>query len=312
MFPYRIAKSNGPYDYVSGTTATWTYRRNVFADSSFTTGLAGFAIECDTTDVRLYLTLRNNEGVNYDYNHIQVFTDPAQSLSISVYDSTMKVQATQNNTTSRSGMTQFDFDTTINSVCIRLTATDTMTKIRVTGVNTFNDSAGIILHTIGVNGAKYEHFNRQPLFFEQLNELHADLIILSFGTNEAYTTTVWSEEKFLANVDSAVKLIKGIYPGVPVLITTPAESGIKLRRRRVKPHPNMYKVQQALLHYCRQNNIACFDLYNAAGGPGSFLQWRKLKMMDANVIHFTREAYELQALMMWQALTKNTASNHDN
>jgi len=304
MFPYRIAKSNGPFDYVSATNTTWQHRRNLFADSAFTTGLAGFTIRADSSDATFCLTLRNNEGFNYDYSHLDLFTHENQWLQISVTDSTANIAAHYDGINSTKNCHRYNFDTLINSACIRLHTSDRAFPISVSGINTYNDSAGVICHTIGVNGAQYKHINNQPLFFEHLTQLNADIIILSFGTNEAYTVKNFKTEEFLATVDSTVQLIKKIYPTIPVLISTPAESGIKYRKRKYKVHPNMAKVHAALVQYCKEKNIACFDLYEAAGGANSFFQWRKMKMMDANAIHFTRKAYEMQAIMLWQSMFK--------
>nr|MBK9652211.1 hypothetical protein [Bacteroidota bacterium] len=59
-------------------TNTWQHRRNLFADSAFTTGLAGFTIRADSSDATFCLTLRNNEGFNYDYSHLDLFNNENQ------------------------------------------------------------------------------------------------------------------------------------------------------------------------------------------------------------------------------------------
>ena len=54
------------------------------------------------------------------------------------------------------------------------------------GIEFINSVSGIRVSGIGTNGAKLSDFNQQNNFFEELNKLKPDLIILAFGTNESY------------------------------------------------------------------------------------------------------------------------------
>ena len=50
IFPYRLAKSNGPSDYISSSEYKWTYQRNAVRVETLPTGITGFAIGTDNSN----------------------------------------------------------------------------------------------------------------------------------------------------------------------------------------------------------------------------------------------------------------------
>src|ERR1051325_974299 len=63
IFPYQVAKTNGPSDYRSTSKADWQAKRNVFPDQSLPIGISGITIQTNdsTADLSIRLKDRSEE-----------------------------------------------------------------------------------------------------------------------------------------------------------------------------------------------------------------------------------------------------------
>lgn len=297
VFPYRLAKSNGPHDYVSFSANQWNGYRNVNNPDSVPTGISGFVVVSKDSSISCGISLRNNEGINYAFKTVELFASMADSSDVMLTDSSGSVVANKQSFTNNT----FIFSDEVTNLNFKIQNNDSLFSLY--GLNLLNDSSGIVYHTIGVNGAECSHFLHQQLLPEQLKDLHPDLYILSFGTNEAFSKSFYAD-LFIQTVDSTIQKLKEVAPDADVLITSPAESCVRLRRGRYASNPNVLLIRNALKDYCASKNIAFFDLYECAGGKGSMQKFARTHMSDARRIHFTRIGYEIQGLMLLDALMK--------
>ncbi|HCI58715.1 MAG: hypothetical protein JST71_02850 [Bacteroidetes bacterium] len=298
VFPYRLARSNGPHDYVSFSQNNWKGNRNVVTQDSLSTGITGFSVTTNDSNPSVGISLRNNEGIDYRFNKVQVIYKP-DSAVMTASDSS-EIMETVNPIKLSAEINEFRFSNYLTNCKIKINSDTAFTLF---GLNLLNDSSGVIYHTIGVNGAEYNSFLRQPLFFEQVKTLDADLYILSFGTNEAFAKN-FDGIIFIQTVDSFITKLRNVSPSASILITSPPESCKRIRRGVYVPNPNVIAIRNLLQKYCIENKIAFFDLYEYSGGKGSMLRFAKSKMSDARRIHLNRSGYEMQGLMLLQALLK--------
>ena len=73
------------------------------------------------------------------------------------------------------------------------------TDFSLNGLILENNNSGVVYSAIGVNGAKCSDFFKYPLFFEQLQAVEANLVIISLGTNESF-------DKLETMIFTAIKL----------------------------------------------------------------------------------------------------------
>lgn len=298
VFPYKLARSNGPHDYVSFSQNSWKGNRNVITQDSLSTGITGFSVTTNDSNPSVGISLRNNEGIDYRFNRVQVFYKP-DSAFMTASDS-LAIIETINPIKLATGINEFRFSDYLSNCKINISSDTTYTLF---GINLLNDSSGVVYHNIGVNGAEYKSFLGQPMFFEQVKELNADMYILSFGTNEAFAK-YFDGTVFIQTVDSFITKLRNVSPTASILITSPPESCKRIRRGVYVPNPNVIAIKNLLQKYCMDNKIAFFDLYECSGGKGSMLRFAKNKMSDARRIHLNRSGYEMQGLMLLQALLK--------
>lgn len=172
---------------------------------------------------------------------------------------------------------------------------------------------GLVYHALGINGAHYCNFDTEP-FLAQVVQLRPDLIILSFGTNEAHGGR-YQEDWHRAEMDALVTHLRERCPQAQILLTTPpgAYKVTRQRRRNTqgksryvtlrtenKNTPQVVKVQ---CDYARRNNLPLWNLYEIAGGVRSACaNWRNSGLMNKDLIHFTPKGYALQGLLLAEAL----------
>lgn len=167
---------------------------------------------------------------------------------------------------------------------------------------------GTISYTdVGINGAFCITFTR-PDRVDKIADLHPDLLILSFGTNESHNRRYNSMTHY-KQMDDLVRMLRERLPEVPMLMTTPPgsyESFRQSRRRRTyKINPRTDRTVQTIRRYADDNGLAVWDLYNVAGGVRrACLNWQEAGLMRPDHVHYLPEGYRLQGEMLYQALLK--------
>ncbi|MCD7969646.1 MAG: GDSL-type esterase/lipase family protein [Alistipes sp.] len=162
---------------------------------------------------------------------------------------------------------------------------------------------GIVYNSIGANSAAFEHFERYSTIpAGGGNQLFPDLIIISLGTNNCYGRN-YRSDNLATVVDRFLGAVSENYPGIPVLVTTPRESGQRSGRNYVA-NPNIEDAAKVISRSAEKYNFAFWDLYNAAGGRGIMEKWYEKKLSGRDRIHLTENGYNLVGDMMYDALAK--------
>ena len=166
------------------------------------------------------------------------------------------------------------------------------------GIVLENDQAGIVYHTIGVNGARYSDYNKYPLFFDQLEGLEADLIIISLGTNEAFDKI--DGESFKAEINRFLKEVKSKNPKASILVTSPPPSYFS------KGNPNT--VASTLANEIIINGVdqkyAIWDMYYNLGGTLGLPYLIEEQMLSKDLVHYTIKGYEYTGTLFFEGLMK--------
>jgi lysophospholipase L1-like esterase len=189
---------------------------------------------------------------------------------------------------------------------VELRATRTrpgQTDAQLYGLLLDNGQPGVVYHTIGVNGAAVRHYNRAPLFFEQVPALAPDLLIISLGTNDAYEPG-FDPASFQQQLDTLVGRLRRRCPQADVLLAAPADS----YRRRRAPNPDLPRLRTVLRAYAQAHDLAYWDFAAVQGGYGSLRTWLAHGLAAPDLVHFTTKGYDLQGLLLYLALQDGFAS----
>lgn len=178
---------------------------------------------------------------------------------------------------------------------------------QTSGIARETGSSGVVYHILGVNGATCQSFST-PEHIRQIADLHPDLVILSFGTNEAHGRR-YNASEHTAAMNYLIAELKASCPDVAFLMTTPPGAYVRNGRRGKIINPRTPLVVENELKFAREHGIAIWDMYDIVGGmQRACLNWNAANMYQRDKIHFTHEGYTLQGLLLHEAFIK--AYNH--
>ena len=355
VFPYSLAKTNGPSDIRFSSNDAWESQRNIYADNGNPVGLSGIALWTKNKGFALEMNVKTKES---GFSKLKIFTPNNQKMfdvalaskiiklesdipkkivhkirsgeSLSViadkYNVSIKSIKSANglkNNNIRAGKTlkipsdqmekrvversefipletmreegfhSFASDSLIHK--IYLIPAIEQTDFALNGMVLENNNAGIIYHTIGVNGAKCSDYNKFPLFFEQLKTLTPDLVIISLGTNESFDKLVTAD--YFLQLSVMMETIVNQNPSVAFLITTPPPSQFK----RKFPNTFVADYTKEILTQAELKNYAVWDLFSNFGGLFGIHQNAKEGLIGGDKVHYTKVGYEKQGQLLTEA-----------
>lgn len=305
IFPYRVAKSNEPITYRTESKSTWSAKRNVFFDNPLPIGVTGFTVETTDSLAEINVTIKDQPGLGYSFSKLSLFHEKGQNnYDITVCDNVNCERGVFKSDEKNANpfVSELKLDKPMEQFILRNKKTDTAAQryTRIYGILLENDSAGVLYNMIGVNGSEYRHYNMSKYFTSQLAYLNADLIILSLGTNEAFSMG-FDRVKFNNNIDTLVMNLKLTNPNAAILLTTPGDSYRKSRKGRVK-NPDMKVARVTIINYCLQHNLAYWDWFEIMGGYGSMANWYLMKIAQKDRVHYNGRGYMIQGDLLYRAL----------
>lgn len=309
LFPYQAAGTNGPLDYAFSSKQKFLARRNCVAKGNLPTGIAGHVIHTRLKNTSLDFRFRDINSKEETSKVIVFHASTADSnFTYQLVDSVGKMVAKFLSEESSPYRSVFEMAVNRRKFSLKTIQNEKhQISSTIFGVSLQNEKAGIIHHTIGVNGAEYQHYLHSPFFFGQLASLNPDLVIVSLGTNEAYNKATFEINDFKAKVDSFLRSTKLACPQASIILTTPPGIGQRIRKgRKSKPvyeqNPNVVKVVEAIQTQALQNKVSVWDFYEVMGGYNAMNRWAAAGLTDARRIHFSRKGYQIQGTLLLDAL----------
>ena len=322
--PFKLSKLNEPNDYfISSNVKEWISGRCVQLKPKCPWGPGGIGIQTEAKNINFNLIITPNNGAGYSFNKILLYRDIgaapmspldtykdsafALSLGNQAYEKIIVDTFITTNLIDTFSIKNMDFDKNENSI----KSVNSNSNLYY-GFMLANGNPGLLYHSIGVNGAKYKDYTSRE-YIRQLALLKPSLLIISLGTNESFGRN-FSKVEFEMQVNSFVSLVREEIPEVTLLITTPAESYKRVyrnKKRYYERNENIAKVADVISSYTKKEGIACWDLYSVAGGNNSCKNWFDAKMLGRDRIHFSRDGYEEQGVLLYKALVRSYISTHN-
>lgn len=302
VVPGRIARTNEPSTIYSSTTANWESKRIVYTDKPLPIGIGAISFKTEQPNTKLTIKTLSTTGFNYSFDKVTLFFQKDfNSFNLAVKDSTDQNLAFIGSYTFEAPNTstiilpyttrQITFET--------LQSNQNQKQFVLFGINLEKTQPGLIFHSIGGNGAKFRHYLATEFFFEQTEQLHPDLFIISLGTNEAIEHP-YVDPKLFTQITEFVGKLKAANPNALFLLTTPAD----FYKKRTRRNPGAEIVRNKLIEFATQNNLAYWDLFEIAGGKNSADRWKANSLLQADGIHFTKAGYHLIGSLLYEAIMK--------
>lgn len=171
-----------------------------------------------------------------------------------------------------------------------------------------DEGTGIWFRFIGSNGATTNRFLTES-YMNRFSSHRPDLIILSFGTNEAHGMG-YREDQHEKDLDKFLTALQKACPEATILLTTPpgdylgTRAGSRSRARRAtKENPMSSRCAAFLENYGKSHNLPVWDLFTICGGKEAAQRnWVTAGLMQKDRIHFQPEGYTLHGRLLGNAI----------
>ncbi|MBP3227223.1 MAG: lipase, partial [Bacteroidaceae bacterium] len=151
---------------------------------------------------------------------------------------------------------------------------------------------------LGINGATYRSYTQSG----KLDDVYAwqpDLVVISFGTNEAYGR--YDAERHYGQIDDLVVQLQENLPYACLLLTTPAGCYLKGGRH----NPANAECAATICRYAREHGLPVYDLFTVGGGEANACaNWKRTGMLRGDGVHFTPDGYRTQGRMLFEAFMR--------
>lgn len=306
LFPYALAKSFGPKGVSVKQSGIWTGLKTMSSSLAEPIGVAGY---CATTSspyskIQVSLTEKFREE-----NALGVFSTP-EFQKIKVWHSTdnqsfrPQLDSEWRLIDSFTHQDGWGFGTYESS---SVEQGFTLNLYRTDGIqNHFVfygfeilpvHQKGVVYHHLGVVGAQFTHLiNKAPHTVGQIGQIKPDILIFSFGTNEAYNGKL-DTAVYTPAIMNFIDEIMRVSPNTAIIFTTAPDT-----RSNNRIPPVQVKVNNQLRKIAMDKNLTLYDLNEAMGGWGSMYTWYQNKLTLSDKLHFNKVGYALQGQLFTLSL----------
>jgi len=165
-------------------------------------------------------------------------------------------------------------------------------------------NAGVIYSALGINGARLEVQDKwQPGWQDTLKSLRPDLVILAYGTNEAFDDTL-DLNLYQAQLKQTLERLRRDLPRAAVLIVGPPDS-IKQRKAHSCAARQPQKLAAVIAiqrQAAQQANALFWDWQAYMGGQCSVVAWQAQGLARGDLVHLTADGYRKSAAGLYDYL----------
>lgn len=322
VFPYKLAKTNGPYDIQIESAKVWNSSRIVQYRQPIQAGMSGYGLELQSADDTLRLRLRGRS--DYEFDKITVYYDQGADVDFFLKSPTSPARAVSLSRQAP-GSATWSFDGPLASLDIQARLRQSSPgAFRLSGFSLERGGGGVLYHGVGVNGATFRSFCDQAVLSD-LARLQPDLVVLSFGTNESVNAAL-TKEKLMANISQLISMVRQTMGAVDILLVSPGDNLIKgsrkveirgvddqgLERVSYENRPCYVKnqrlpmIRDAIAEVAQEKGAAFWDFFSAMGGLGSMSDWVAQGLAAKDYIHLSARGYSLEGRLMSEAIESNS------
>lgn len=301
IFPYSVAGTNNPSNYKIGFTGNWSNSKCIDKQCE-NIGISGISITTTDTTATLFICVADAELPGYGGNRIKMFTDLDK----------MGLWPTLNGDTGFIATIDAESQSIIwqlDQIVDSITFTFNKMPSQKNGIKRKGDSfvlqglsvdtgKGIEYHTIGVNGARVTSYLRCDNFLPQLKSLNPDLVIISLGTNDSYGQK-FDSARFENQLVKFIEEIQEASSCSNILLTTPGNNKIN----RELYNQNAHICAESIAKVGKRLKCPVWDFNAIMGNAENVDTWFESGLLRTDYLHFTKEGYELQAHLLFQAIT---------
>ena len=292
QFPYSLAKSVDGRVLKTKASGNWSGFSVLKSSSGVNISLAGYTVSTRDTSAQILWIVKDSL---LTFRHIRIWSESDSCSLVPDLGSNFVLQGQKE----EGKLRYYDFESNlpVQQFSLRLRKSNpTQDVFALHGIELLPKDNGIEYIDLGVAGAQFTHLkSRANLALNQIKLLQPDLIICSFGTNEAYNAN-WDGQTYKRAIDEFVQEVKVRSPKTVFLFTSPPDTRSQNR---------LPKFQQEVIQVLDETKEPFYDLNKVMGGIGSSKEWVKSGCFLKDQLHLTKEGYQLQAKLFALALFKS-------
>ena len=297
MFPYGMAHTNSPYTYKVDFTGKWEACRNV-QHKDCTLGLAGISVTTTDSFSTFHISQSDAATNRYDCTRIRFFyssPDSAYEVKLLTED-TLIIQSISYT----DGEIEWNLSKPLSSLSFQVRRKiHSAAPFTIYGLSMETRDPGIVYHAVGINGAEVVSFLKCALLPKQLQQLFPDLIVISLGTNDAYSYE-FDSSLYHRRYTNLIQSIRTEIPGIRILLTTPGDCYLKGR-----PNTSNLQAREVIFKLANEYDCAVWDYFTTMGGLGSVNTWYKEGLSTNDRVHYNFTGYQIQGNLFLEALIRS-------
>jgi lysophospholipase L1-like esterase len=303
IVPARVAGTNEPGNFSSYSTFAWNSKRIVHTAKPIPIGIGGITLQTDNPQANFHVNMKDPLW-DYTFNSVSFFyLHDKESFSLSVRDSSLNElgKIVTEESKASEDFYKMPLSSSMNYMFVQvLKENENQNHATLFGLNLENGNPGILYHAIGVNGAKYEHYNAANLFAKQTALLQPDLFIISLGTNESIEYPRINAA-FFSQITLLIESLAKNNPEAKFILVTPPDAFIK----KTRVNPGIELIRSQILKYAVENGFAFWDMYKVNGGKSSASRWKANGMLRPDGVHFSKDGYAFQGNLLFESIMKS-------
>lgn len=294
VFPFKLADTNNPSNYEVSYKGNWQGHRSSVSSHKANWGVSGITATTSDSAASIKYSF-SKASVPVRFNKVRVFCNYANnSYDLHVGNPSLLAGVRADKI---DNYILFRFKEPVDSLELFLfkTSNDT-SQFELYGVVLENDDPGFVYHAIGVNGSSFPSFQKCKLFEPQLKYLKPEVAIISIGTNDSFDPD-FDSLKFEVNYENFILKIKQANPNCALLLTVPNDSYAKKKYH----NKNTEIIERVIERVANKYDAKVWNFFAVMGGNFSAKKWKDAGLMKDDLIHFSREGYQLKGKLLFDA-----------
>jgi len=304
FFANSTARITGVNNYQTYHNGKWIYAKNSEKFPELPIGISGVTSKTFDENAQIKVVL-NRQNIRSDYKKLHIFckrTHKSFDLKIITKSDSQRID-----------IYTLPKDSFTNEIVIDLKSGESTYLFEVKkrepnqvsfelygfSLETETDK-GILMHTIGNNGAGFSNVMRESMIRNDLNIYKPDLVLLDLGVYDFFTTE-YDEAYIKRNIISLITLLKSAAskPGIILISSQDQLKG--------KNSWNILAQYSLLLnHIAKTEKVGFYDWYRISGGNKSMKNWIDTGLALNNGRELTELGYQLKGSLMFQALKQTS------
>lgn len=306
IFPYSIARTNNPGNYIVKHTGSWGYAKNVQSSPAVPLGLTGMAVFTSDSGASLSISFPDHVKIKGDFNLLRIYEGAGSEHYTVLFHGQDSLPVTYREFRHpETHIREFFLESHHRSLKLTIHPKDSVRSPYILyGLQLENEDPGITYHSIGVNGASTHSYLKCSLLGSHLAEIKPDLVLFGLGINDAAKGEL-DVAAFTSNYRKLIRQVRATNPQAAIILLTNNDSyrPYRIRRRRgYTPNPNGEIVRRIMHELAISEGVAVWDLFEIMGGLGSAKIWEEHGLAQRDKVHFTFKGYRLLGDMLFEAL----------